>query len=109
MAFDMYMGRYCRNVLRFGYRVEKIRLHEEPSIFGPAYDKEGRFPALEDLHDRFHDGPVLKPEECMVLADELLDLKSIVDDQQTLKSVDRLRDFFLLAHSKNRTVYCHSD
>ena len=109
MAFDMYMGRFCRNVLRFGYRVEKIQWHEERSIFGPVFDEEGRFPALEDLNDRFHDGPVFNPEECKELADELLDLGSIIDDKQTLKSVDRIRDFFLLAHNKNQTVYCHSD
>jgi hypothetical protein len=109
MAFDMYMGRFCRNILRFGYRVEKIDFHEERSIFGPVYYEEDRFPALEDLHDRFYDGPVLKPEECKLLADELLDLKSTIDDQQTLRSVERIRVFFLLAHNRNKTVYCHSD
>ena len=109
MAFDMYMGRFCRNVLRFGYRVEKIHWHEERSIFGPVCDEKDRFPALDDLIDRFYDGPIFKPEECKLLADELLDLKVMIDDQQTLKSVDRIRHFFLLAHNKNQTVYCHSD
>ena len=109
MAFDMYMGRFCRNALRFGYRAEKIHFHEERVIFDPVWDQEGRFPALEDLHDRFYDGPDFKPDQCKVLADELLELKSVIDDQQTLKSVDRIRGFFLTAHSKKQTVYCRSD
>jgi hypothetical protein len=103
----MYIGRFCRNILRFGYRADRIG-HDEEALFA-LIDEHPGYPALADLWDRFYDGPRIDPDQCGALAEELLRLKPLVDDPQLAASVDRIRHFFLSAHEKQRSVYCASD
>ena len=109
MALDMYMGAFCRNILRFGFRVEKIHSAERDEIYRSVRDRGEEFPALQELSEQFWDGPIFEPLHCKVLADELQALKLLVNDPDLPASIDRIRTFFLLAHEKKQTVYCHSD
>ena len=112
MAFDMYMGRYFRNTLRFGLWADKIDDHDYilfRFIEEGIEDGYEKFPALVELGEKFYDGPMLTPDQCEAIADELLELRTLVSDENLNASIGRLSAFFLKAHSRRLTVWCHCD
>ena len=112
MAFDMYMGRYLRNSFRLGLWADNIddrdymlfRFIEERIEDG--YEK---FPALIELAEKFYDGPILIPDQCRTIADELLELRTLVSDENLNASIGRLSAFFSKANSRRMTIWCRSD